>query len=223
MTIEEHCVFLSHFEKDILQMHTSVIIESVAEDGLILKSLHSDHLDQAHYQIKNYCQAYQRGKANTGNFEFSDDEIIPTRNSFLPLIFWYDGTFAIRSLNNLCIWIYNGDISTQEVDVIVNATSSRTSELINAAAGQAVTNEVDKIVKERGRPFEKGQIYVTGGGKLKARHIFHTPSLDKVPHTNEDKCYQYAINTIVNCLNRTNKKLKLNSIAFPDLGSGMKM
>ena len=136
MTTEEHCVFLSHFEKDILQMHKSVTIESVAEDGLILKSLHGSQLNQAYKQIENYYHAYKNGKAVANKIELSDDIIIPTGNPFFPLIFWYDGTFAIRSVNNLCIWIYNGDISTQVVDVIVNVTSSRTSEIISAAAGR---------------------------------------------------------------------------------------
>ena len=220
LTSEEHCIFLNHFENNLLKMHASVTVESVAEDGLILKSLHSDQLELSYNLIKNYCQAYQKGKANVSNCEFSEDVIFPTRNPLFPLIFWFDGTFALKSENNLCIWVYNGDICTQLVDVIVNSTSFRTSEFIYTAAGQDVTNEINRIVKERGKPFNIGQMYVTDGGQLKARQIFHTPSLNKMPLSKDERYYQCALNTIANCLKQANKKLRANSIAFPDLSSG---
>ena len=219
MTNEEHSVFLSHFQRDISLIH-SVAIESVDEDGLILKALHTSQLDQANKQIKDYCRAYQKEYDGENKFEFSNNAIIPTKNPFFPLIFWFDGIFALRSLNNLCVKIYNDDICNLKVDVIVNAINSRTSQYINAAAGQAVTNEVENIIKERGKPFQIGQIYATRGGRLQARNIFHISSLHKMPSVSDDKYYQNVKDTVLSCLNRANKSQKASSIVFPDISSG---
>ena len=90
------------------------------------------------------------------------------------------------------------------------------------AAGHVTVDEVDKVIKERGKPFQMSQIYFTSGGHMQAKNIFHTPSLNRIFNANYDTYNQNVMNTIVSCLHLANKKQKAMSITIPDISLGTK-
>lgn len=76
------------------------------------------------------------------------------------------------------ISIVLGDITTAEVDAIVNAANNElmlgggVAGAIGRKGGPEIQRECDGI-----GPIQVGQAAVTGGGKLKCRHVIHAASM----------------------------------------------
>jgi O-acetyl-ADP-ribose deacetylase (regulator of RNase III) len=75
--------------------------------------------------------------------------------------------------------LFQGDITTQGTDAIVNAANSGlmggggVDGAIHRAGGPAILDECKTIRAEIGR-LPTGKAVITTGGKLKARHVIHT-------------------------------------------------
>ena len=75
--------------------------------------------------------------------------------------------------------LVRGDITTQQVDAIVNAANSGllggggVDGAIHRAGGPQVLEECRAIRSVRG-PLPTGEAVITGGGRLPARHVIHT-------------------------------------------------
>jgi O-acetyl-ADP-ribose deacetylase (regulator of RNase III) len=75
--------------------------------------------------------------------------------------------------------LVRGDITTQQVDAIVNAANSGllggggVDGAIHRAGGPQVLEECRAIRSARG-PLPTGQAVITSGGRLPARHVIHT-------------------------------------------------
>jgi O-acetyl-ADP-ribose deacetylase (regulator of RNase III) len=75
--------------------------------------------------------------------------------------------------------IVHGDLTRQDVDAIVNAANSTllggggVDGAIHRAGGPAIREECQAIRARRG-PLPAGEAVMTGGGRLKARHVIHT-------------------------------------------------
>lgn len=78
------------------------------------------------------------------------------------------------------IKIVQGDITTAEVDAIVNAANSRmlggggVDGAIHRAAGPELLALCQKVPEENGVRCPAGQARITGAGNLKARYVIHT-------------------------------------------------
>jgi O-acetyl-ADP-ribose deacetylase len=79
------------------------------------------------------------------------------------------------------IALVRGDITTQDVDAIVNAANSSlrpgggVDGAITRAAGPAALEDRERVIAERGRPpLPTGTALATVGGDLRARWIIHT-------------------------------------------------
>lgn len=79
----------------------------------------------------------------------------------------------------MAVKLLRGDITSVEVDAIVNAANSSlmggggVDGAIHRAGGPAILEECKKMVAANGR-LSAGQAVVTGGGRLKARFVVHT-------------------------------------------------
>ena len=122
------------------------------------------------------------------------------------------------------IVLVQGDITTQDVDAIVNAanTSLRAGGgvdgAITRAAGPDALTDRERVIRERGsRPLPTGDAVATIGGALRARWIIHTagpvysgspddPRLLASCHT---RCLQVA------------DELGARTIAFPAISTGV--
>jgi O-acetyl-ADP-ribose deacetylase (regulator of RNase III) len=120
--------------------------------------------------------------------------------------------------------VKQGDITDEEVDVIVNAANSGLAGgggvdgAIHRAGGPAIMEACREIRAQRGHPpCPPGEAVLTTAGKLKARHVVHTVGpiydrgLDGEPETLAS-CYRNSLALAVENGART--------IAFPSISTG---
>jgi O-acetyl-ADP-ribose deacetylase (regulator of RNase III) len=121
------------------------------------------------------------------------------------------------------IVLLEDDITRIEADAIVNAANSALAGgggvdgAIHRAAGPEIMRELDGIRRQIGR-CATGDAVVTGAGRLRAKHIFHTvgPVYRDGKHGEAEllaSCYR-------TCL-RLAEERGLASIAFPAISTGV--
>lgn len=120
------------------------------------------------------------------------------------------------------IKLVQGDITRQQVDVIVNAANSSlmggggVDGAIHHAGGPAILEDCRKIIARQGR-CHTGEAVITTGGRLPAKHVIHT--VGPVWSKGKD---QSAL--LANCY-RNSLKLAvghhLKTIAFPNISTGI--
>ena len=119
--------------------------------------------------------------------------------------------------NGKAIYCEQGDISEANTEAIVNAANNHlwmgagVAGAIKRKGGQSIEDEAIKL-----GPIEVGEAAVTGAGKLKARYVIHAAVMGQDLRTN-DKLISI---TTRNTLKRAEKH-KIESIAFPALGTGI--
>jgi len=116
------------------------------------------------------------------------------------------------------IQIHQGDLTEMDVDAIVNAANN---ELILGAGvagaiarkgGDSIQRECDEIGS-----IPVGYAAITGGGKLKARHVIHAASMSLGGMRTTAK----TLRTSTAHSLRTAAERNLKSIAFPAVGTGV--
>jgi O-acetyl-ADP-ribose deacetylase len=117
------------------------------------------------------------------------------------------------------IELIQGDITTLDVDAIVNAANESllggggVDGAIHSAAGISLLEECKKL-----DGCNTGEAKITGGHKLKARHVIHTVGpVWKGGSGGEEQllalCYRNSL--------RIAADMKLESIAFPNISTGI--
>lgn len=117
-----------------------------------------------------------------------------------------------------------GDITTVDVDVIVNAANSSlmggggVDRAIHRAGGPAILAECKEIVARQGA-LPTGQAVITTGGDLPARHVVHTvgPIWGTVA---EDEAVQLLASCYRNSLDVA-RGASASSVAFPNISTGV--
>lgn len=117
----------------------------------------------------------------------------------------------------LRITIKKGDITTFEGDAIVNAANNQlwmgggVAGAIKKAGGQ----EIEREAMSKG-PIHVGEAISTSAGKLKARFVIHAAVMGRDLKTSGE----YIKSATINALKEA-EKLKVKTIAFPALGTGV--
>ena len=115
------------------------------------------------------------------------------------------------------IVLIQGDITDSETDAIVNTANnhlwmgSGVAGAIKAKGGV----EIEKEAKAKG-PIPIGEAVATSAGKLKVKYVIHAVVMGQDLRTDE----KYIRAATWNSLKRA-EELKLSSIAFPALGTGV--
>jgi O-acetyl-ADP-ribose deacetylase (regulator of RNase III) len=113
--------------------------------------------------------------------------------------------------------LVEGDITACRVDAIVNAANNHlwmgagVAGAIKRAGGDEIESEALKL-----GPISVGEVAITGAGRLPARHVIHAAVMgqDLIPTADSIRlCTRSAL--------RAAEGLKLSSIAFPALGTGV--
>ncbi len=121
--------------------------------------------------------------------------------------------------------IIRGDITTLEVDVIVNAANvdlqhgGGVARAISHAGGPSIQRESDQLIAQRGGPLQCSEAVFTGGGSLPARHVIHTagPIWNQQPEQESEKLLRASIR---NCLTLAEAEGWL-TLAFPAISTGI--
>lgn len=110
-----------------------------------------------------------------------------------------------------------GDITEAEVDAVVNAANNHL--WMGAGVAGAIKRkggkEIETEAVEKG-PIPIGEAIVTGAGKLKATYVIHAAVMGQNLRTDQ----KWIGDATLNSLKRA-EELKLESIAFPALGTGV--
>ncbi len=121
-------------------------------------------------------------------------------------------------INNRIVIVIEGDITRVSVDAIVNPANSLmfmgggVAGAIKEVGGKEIENEARKQA-----PVPIGKAIATGAGRLNARYVIHAPTMEmpamNIPLENAIKATRAAL--------RIAKKLGIESIAFPAMGTGV--
>ncbi|MFI5087435.1 MAG: O-acetyl-ADP-ribose deacetylase [Terriglobales bacterium] len=129
----------------------------------------------------------------------------------------------IAIANDRTITLLTGDITLQDTDAIVNAANEQLAPgggvcgAIHRAGGPAIWEECERIVQKRG-PLPTGQAVATTAGKMKARYVIHT--VGPVWHGGRSGEAQKLASSYRESI-RVADELKLKSIAFPSISTGI--
>ncbi len=111
-----------------------------------------------------------------------------------------------------------GDITKLTVDAIVNPANS--SGTMGGGVALAIKKAGgDRIEEEavRKSPVPIGEAVATAAGKLNAKFVIHAPTMEKSAELITTKNVLLATTAALNCA----KNLKVKSIAFPGMGTGV--
>jgi len=121
------------------------------------------------------------------------------------------------------IRLIRGDITTERVDAIVNATNASLRPgggvcgAIHAAGGPALTADAREVMAGRG-PLVPGEVIATSAGDLKARYVIH--ALGPVWHGGQQGESEALAAAYRNSVELADK-LGLQSMAFPSISTGI--
>ncbi len=120
-------------------------------------------------------------------------------------------------VNGLTVEVQQGDLTIQDVDAIVNAANNDlelgggVAGAIARAGGPAIQAECRTV-----GPIEVGDAAITGGGRLKARHVIHAASMRLGGRTTAESLRRSTRRSLAIAEERG-----LRSIAFPAIGTGI--
>jgi len=115
------------------------------------------------------------------------------------------------------VTLQQGDITDADVDAVVNAANTDlqlgagVAGAIRRKGGLTIQQECDAI-----GPVPLGEAAITGGGRLKARHVIHAASMHLGGLTDESSLRAATINSL-----KRAEEQHLSSLAFPAIGTGV--
>ncbi|XP_032920371.1 protein mono-ADP-ribosyltransferase PARP14-like isoform X2 [Catharus ustulatus] len=128
------------------------------------------------------------------------------------------------TMGETLIALYEADLCTHPVDVVVNASHEDLrhigglAEALSRAAGPALQQECDELVRKLGN-LEPGRAVITGAGKLPCKNVIHAVG----PRWNEkesQKCTWLLKKTVKQCLQLA-EIYNHRSIALPAISGGI--
>ncbi|XP_071947424.1 uncharacterized protein [Antedon mediterranea] len=135
-----------------------------------------------------------------------------------------DVKFALPG--GIAVTVRQGDITEENVDVIVNAANgqlqhgSGVARAIADKAGRQLHEEGQKKLKRRKRYLYVSEVLHTAGYNLKARYVIHAVGPRRNEYKNEDEFVDCLEKTFLNCLKYA-FDLEITSIAIPLISSGI--
>lgn len=117
----------------------------------------------------------------------------------------------------LAVEVCEGDISQIEADALVNAANNHLwmGSGVAGALKEAGGQEIEKEAMKKG-PVSRGDVVVTGAGKLKARYVIHAAVMGQDLRTDAETIQKATENSL-----RIADTLGCRSLAFPAFGTGV--
>ncbi|CAB3980995.1 E3 ubiquitin- ligase DTX3L [Paramuricea clavata] len=134
--------------------------------------------------------------------------------------------FSSDLSENLKLVVYQGDLTKETVDAIVNPANdhlqhgSGAAGAILKAGGKSIQDESDYIMRKRGkRPLQPGEVELTAGGRLPCKFVVHAVGPvwnHHPPYTAMQLLYNAVINSLsLACHNGA------RSVSIPAISSGL--
>lgn len=122
-----------------------------------------------------------------------------------------------KRLGTVTLRLVEGDISERPVDAVVNAANSQL--WMGSGVAGAIKRrggvEIEREAMAQG-PIAVGEAVVTGGGHLRACYVIHAAAMGPDLATSAESIREATRNAL-----RRAEELRLSSIAFPALGTGV--
>lgn len=122
-----------------------------------------------------------------------------------------------RPVGHTLIRVLQGDLTLAETDAIVNAANTRLQHGGGVAA--AIVRRGGRIIQDESNLaglVPTGQVYVTTGGALRAKHVIHTVG----PHGSDPDADQKLESAVTEALREAGER-GLATIALPAISSGI--
>ena len=123
-----------------------------------------------------------------------------------------------RDYKGVKIRVLQGDITKLEVEAIVNPANSML--LMGGGVAGAIKRVGGKEIEDEAvkhAPVPVGKAIATTAGKLKAKYVIHTPTMERPAMQIGPENARKAMRGALECA----RQLKVKSIAFPGLGTGV--
>ncbi|MDD5312170.1 MAG: O-acetyl-ADP-ribose deacetylase [Dehalococcoidia bacterium] len=126
------------------------------------------------------------------------------------------------TIGNTMLRLFQGDITRQTTDAIVNAANSGlmggggVDGAIHRAGGPAIVDECRSIIMQIGR-LTPGRAVITTGGNLPAKYVIHT--VGPIWHGGNRREPEILSDCYTQCLGLATSK-NLKSISFPAISTG---
>jgi len=111
-----------------------------------------------------------------------------------------------------------GDITKQRVKAIVNPANSQL--IMGGGVAGAIKRAGGEVIEEEAlkqAPVPLGKAVATGAGRLEAKHVIHAPTMERPAMQIGPENVKLAVKGALGCADR----LKLESVAFPGMGTGV--
>jgi len=123
-----------------------------------------------------------------------------------------------RTYKGVRIVVLTGDITEQEVDAIVNPANSRL--IMGGGVAGAIKRVGGKEIEDEAvnhAPAPVGEAVATGAGKLKTKYVIHAPTMERPAMRIGKRNVKLSVRGALKCA----EGLKIRSIAFPGMGTGV--
>ncbi len=120
-------------------------------------------------------------------------------------------------MNKLKIEIVQGDITDSMCDAVVNAANNHL--WMGAGVAGAIKNKGGQVIEDQAvslGPVDPGEAVATTAGALQARYVIHAAGMGQDLKTSERLIRESTLSSL-----RVADELKLKSIAFPAIGTGV--
>ena len=173
-----------------------------------------------------------RSLMNTWKVSELSCEFYEVQDEYLQEILNAKGITRLEDLTEIDknIYLWQGDITTLEVDAIVNAANKALlgcliplhrciDNAIHTQAGLQLRKECDDIIKAQGSFEKTGQAKITAGYNLPAKHVIHTvgPIIYRVVEDDDKEllasCYR---NSLKLALENNLKSISTGEFRFPN-------
>ena len=122
-----------------------------------------------------------------------------------------------KKFNQLTVELFKGDITTLEVDGIVNAANNHL--WMGGGVAGAIKRKGGAVIEKEAvaqGPIPVGEAVVTTAGSLPARYVIHAAGMGQDLRTDKEKISLSTENSLKRAVEKN-----MTSIAFPAIGTGV--
>ena len=120
-------------------------------------------------------------------------------------------------INHNSLEIFQGDITDQETDAIVNAANNHL--WMGGGVAGGIKRKGGEVIEKEAMaqgPVDVGNAVITSAGSLKAKHVVHAAVMGQDLHTDAEK-----IKIATRSALQLAEEKQVSSISFPALGTGV--